>query len=121
TLKSVRIRVPPWAKKSRRHFLSQLRNHRRVKLAKTIQGISIMDKKLIVTTLAVLAFAFGITPRSSAGTDMVEPYSAPARTYNYGPPPPRPVVYAPPVRFGVFFGPGCGWGPRVAFSRRRRI
>ena len=50
--------------------------------------------------------------------DMVEPYRAPARSYNYAPPPPpRPVVYFPPVRFGVAIGPPFGfYGPGSVFS-----
>ena len=44
--------------------------------------------------LAVFAFGFGTALRSNAGTDMVEPYRAPAPSYNYAPPPPpRPVFY----------------------------
>jgi hypothetical protein len=82
-----------------------------------------MKKKLVLITLAVFAFAFGTAPRSNAGTDMVEPYRVPARTYNYAPPPPpRPVVYVPPVRFGVFIGPGYGYyGPRFGFFGGRRF
>jgi hypothetical protein len=74
----------------------------------------IMGKKLIVITLAVFAFAFGCVLRSNAGTEMIEPYRAPARTYSYvPPPPPRPVLYFRPPTFGVFFGPGFGYyGPR---------
>ena len=69
-----------------------------------------MGKKCFVIALAVSAFVFGTTVRSNAGTDMVEPYRAPAPRYNYAPPPPpRPVFFAPPVRVGVFFGPGFGY------------
>ena len=59
-----------------------------------------------------------LSARSNAGTDMVEPYRAPARSYNYAPPPPpRPVVYVPPVRFGVAIGPPFGfYGPGSVFS-----
>lgn len=79
-----------------------------------------MGKKIIVTALAVFAFAFGAAFRSHAGTDMVEPYRAPAQNYNYAPPPSRPVVYVPPVRFGVFIGPRWGYyGPRYGFVRGR--
>ena len=67
-----------------------------------------MGKKSFVIALAVFAFGFGSALRSNAGTDMVEPYRAPAPTYNYAPPPPRPVVYVPPVRFGVVVGPAFG-------------
>jgi hypothetical protein len=74
-----------------------------------------MGKKIVIMTLAMFAFGFGSALRSNAGTDMVEPYRAPARTYNYAPPP-RPVVYAPPVRVGFFIGPGFRpWGPRFGF------
>ena len=69
-----------------------------------------MGKKCFVIALAVSALVFGSAVRSNAGTDMVEPYRAPAPSYNYAPPPPpRPVFFAPPVRVGVFFGPGFGY------------
>ena len=76
-----------------------------------------MGKKCFVIALAVFAFGFGTALRSNAGTDMIEPYRAPAPTYNYAPPPPRPVVYVPPVRFGVFIGPAFGgyYGPRFGY------
>ena len=76
-----------------------------------------MGKKSFVIALAVFAFGFGSALRSNAGTDMVEPYRAPAPAYNYAPPPPRPVVYVPPVRFGVFVGPAFGgyYGPRFGY------
>jgi hypothetical protein len=75
-----------------------------------------MGNKIIVMILGALVFAFGTASRSNAGTDTVEPYRAPAQTYNYAPPPPRPVVYAPPVRVGFFIGPGYGfYGPRFGF------
>ena len=52
-----------------------------------------MGKKCLVVALAMFAFGFGTALRSNAGTDMVEPYQAPARSYNYAPPPPpRPVA-----------------------------
>jgi hypothetical protein len=74
-----------------------------------------MARKFIVTLLAMFAFLLGFALRSNAGTDMVEPYRAPAPTYNYAPPPPpRPVVYVPPVTFGVAVGPAF-WGPRFGF------
>jgi hypothetical protein len=84
---------------------------------------SIMGKKCFVMALAVSAFVFGTTVRSNAGTDMVEPYRAPAPSYNYAPPPPpRPVFFVPPVRVGFFFGPGPGWyGPRYGFFGGRRF
>jgi len=71
--------------------------------------------------LALFAFGFGTVVRANAGTDMVEPYQAPS--YNYAPPPrPRPVFFVPPVRVGVFFGPGFGWyGPRYGFYGAHRF
>jgi hypothetical protein len=81
-----------------------------------------MEKKFILTTFAVFVFVFATAPRSNAGTDMIEPYRAPARTYNYAPPPPRPVVFVPPVTFGVAIGPGYGfYGPRFGFFRGPRF
>jgi hypothetical protein len=72
-----------------------------------------MGKKLIVIASAVLALGFVSVPRSNAGTEMIEPYSAPRPAYNYAPPPPRPVFYAPRPIFGVAVGPAYGfYGPR---------
>jgi hypothetical protein len=69
-----------------------------------------MGKQFIVITLAVLAFTFATALRSNAGTDMIEPYRAPAPSYNYAPPPPpRPVFYVPPPVFGVVVAPGIGY------------
>jgi hypothetical protein len=88
---------------------------------------SVMGKKWFVMALAVLAFAFGTALRSNAGTDMIEPYQAPAQNYNYAPPPPpppRPVLFVPPVRIGVFFGPGFGYGyygPRYGYHGAHRF
>ena len=84
-----------------------------------------MGKKCFVMALAVFAFGFGTALRSNAGTDMIEPYRAPAPSYNYAPPPPpRPVFYVPPppVRVGVVIGPGFGYyGPRYGFYGSRRF
>jgi len=76
-----------------------------------------MGKKCFVIALVVFAFGFGTALRSNAGTDMIEPYRAPAPSYNYAPPPPpRPVAFFPPVRIGVFFGPGFGYyGPGYGY------
>jgi hypothetical protein len=71
-----------------------------------------MGKKLTVIALAVIGFAFGSALRSNAGTEVIEPYRAPAPRYNYAPPPPppRPIVYAPPLPvFGVVVGPRFGY------------
>jgi len=83
-----------------------------------------MGKKIIVTALAVFAFGFGASQRSNAGTEMIEPYRAPAPTYNYAPPPPRPVLYVPPppVRVGVVVAPGFGYyGRGYGFYGARRF
>jgi hypothetical protein len=81
-----------------------------------------MGKKLIVIALAVFAVGFGSALRSNAGTEMIEPYRAPAPTYNYAlPPPPRPIFYAPPV-VGVVVAPTYGYyGPRFGFYGGRRF
>ena len=71
--------------------------------------------------LAVFALGFGTALRSNAGTDMIEPYRAPAPSYNYAPPPPRPVFFVPPVRVGVVIGPAFGYyGPRYGFYGAHR-
>ena len=82
-----------------------------------------MGKKSIVITLAVFAFGFGSALRSNAGTDMIEPYNAPAPTYNYAPPPPpRPVLYVPPPVVGVVIDPGYGYyGPRFGVYGSHRF
>jgi len=85
----------------------------------------IMGKILIVTALAVFAFAFGSALRSNAGTEMVEPYRAPAPRYNYAPPPPprpRPVFYVRPPVFGFVIAPGIGYyGRGYGFYGGRRF
>jgi hypothetical protein len=70
-----------------------------------------MGRKIIVIALAAFAFGFGFALRSNAGTEVIEPYRAPVPRYNYAPPPPpRPIVYAPPVPvFGVIVGPRYGY------------
>jgi len=79
-----------------------------------------MWKKFSVTALAVFAFGFVLAPRSNAGTEIVEP-RAPAPRYNYAPPPPRPVYYAP-VPVGVVVYPTFRrFGPRFAFFSHRRF
>jgi hypothetical protein len=82
-----------------------------------------MGTKRNVTALAMLAFGFGFALCSNAGTDTIEPYRAPATTYNYAPPPARPVFYAPPpVAFGVAVGPGYRYyGPRFRWYGPRRF
>ena len=83
-----------------------------------------MGKKIIVTAaLAVLAFGFGSAQRSNAGTEVIEPYNAPAPTYNYAPPPPRPIYYAPPPPVGVVVvRPAYGYyGPRFGAYRAHRF
>ena len=81
-----------------------------------------MGKKLAVIASAVLALGFATVPRSNAGTEMIEPYSAPRPAYSYAPPPPRPVFYPPPPVVGVFVGPGFGYyGPRFAAYHAHRF
>src|SRR5439155_589434 len=85
------------------------------------EGITIMWKKFNVTVLAVFAFGFASALRSSAGTEVVEPYRAPAPAYNYAPPPP---VYYPPPAFGVAVYPAFGFGfrgPRFGVFGVRRF
>src|SRR5438034_7779927 len=98
-------------------------------IAETTRGKSIMKKKLIVIALAVFAFGFGSAMRSNAGTEVIEPYRAPAPRYNYAPPPPppRPIFFAPPLPvFGVVIGPrygyygrGYGYYGRAYYGARR--
>jgi hypothetical protein len=81
-----------------------------------------MGRKIIVIALAVLAFGFAAAPRSNAGTEMIEPYRAPAQTYNYAPPPPRPVFYAPAPVVGVVVAPAYRYyGPRFGFYGAHRF
>jgi hypothetical protein len=82
-----------------------------------------MGKKCFVMALVVFTFGFGAALRSNAGTDMIEPYRAPAPSYNYAPPPPpRPVLYIRPPVFGVVVGPGYGYyGPRFGFYGGHRF
>jgi hypothetical protein len=80
-----------------------------------------MGRKIIVIALAVFAFGFASAMRSNAGTEVIEPYRAPAPRYNYAPPPPRPIVYAPPLPiFGVVVGPRVGYyGSGYGYYGRR--
>jgi hypothetical protein len=82
-----------------------------------------MGKKIIVIGLVVLAFGFASVLRSNAGTEMIEPYTASAPTYNYAPPPPpRPVLYAPPPVVGVVVAPAYRYyGPRFGFYGAHRF
>jgi hypothetical protein len=71
-----------------------------------------MGKKRMAIGLAVFALGFGTALRLNAGTDMIEPYRAPAPAYNYAPPPPpppRPVAFLPPPVVGVVVAPGFGY------------
>jgi hypothetical protein len=88
-------------------------------IRETTEGITIMWKKFNVTVLAVLAFGFASALRLNAGTEVVEPYRAPAPTYNYAPP--APVYYAPPA-VGVAVYPAFGfYGPRFGVFGVRRF
>ena len=81
-----------------------------------------MGKKIVVMVLAVFAFGFGSALRSNAGTEMIEPYGAPGMTYNYAPPPPRPVLYVPPPVVGVVVAPAyVHYGPRFGVYRGHRF
>ena len=71
-----------------------------------------MGKKRMAIGLAVFALGFGTALRLNAGTDLIEPYRAPAPAYNYAPPPPpppRPVAFLPPPVVGVVVAPGFGY------------
>lgn len=84
----------------------------------TTGGYLIMAKKFIVATFAVFAFAFGLVVSSNAGTDVVPGYGAPAPAYNYAPPPPRPIYYAPRPPVNVLVFPAYGYyGPRFGVHR----
>ena len=74
-----------------------------------------MEKKLTVIASAVLVLGFASVPRSNAGTEMIEPYSAPASTYNYALLPGRDVLrsssvswYRRPPGFCVLQTARCG-------------
>src|SRR5438094_10350395 len=64
-------------------------------IGQTTGGL-LMGKKLIVMASAVFAFGFALALRSNAGTEMIEPYRAPAATYGYARSPLRPIYYASP-------------------------
>ena len=79
------------------------------------EGYPIMGKKLMVIALAVFAFGVASAVRSNAGSEMIEPYSAPASTYNYAPLPGRDVLrsssvswYRRPPGFCVLQTARCG-------------
>jgi hypothetical protein len=81
-------------------------------IGQTTQRDMNMAKKLTFTALVVLAFGFGTAPLLKAGTEVIEPYRAPAPAYNYAPPlpPPRPVVFvAPRPVVGVVVAPAFGY------------
>jgi hypothetical protein len=102
--------------------LQQLRSDRWVQSAKQQKGYPIMAKKIILMASMVLGFGFASAQRSNAGTEMVEPYTAPAPTYNYAPPPPRPVYYAPPPPVSVVVYPAFRYyGPRFGFYGAHRF
>ena len=70
--------------------------------------------RLIVTALAV----FGFAVCSNAGTEVIDGYGTPAPRYNYAPPPPRPVYYAPVPPVNVLIFPAYGYcGPRFGVHR----
>ncbi|MGB9475090.1 MAG: hypothetical protein WCE87_08480 [Candidatus Udaeobacter sp.] len=79
-----------------------------------------MGKKFAVMALTVLAFGFASCPRLNAGTEMIEPYRAPAPIYNYAPP--RPVVYVPLPVLGAVVAPGYRYyRPRFGFYGAHRF
>jgi hypothetical protein len=82
-----------------------------------------MWKKSIVIALAFFVFGFASVLRSNAGTEIVEPYGAPAPTYNYAPPPPppRPIFYVPPPVVGVVVAPTYYYGPRFGYYSAHRF
>jgi hypothetical protein len=94
-------------------FSWKLRSRPWVKSAEPTRGRTTMGKQFIVIVSAVFVFWFGSALRSNAGTDMIEPYRAPAPTYNYAPPPPppppRPILYVPPPVVGVVVAPAFGY------------
>src|SRR5438874_12700685 len=92
-------------------------------IGQTTRGL-LMGKNVIEIASAVFAFGFALALRSNAGTEMIEPYRAPAPTYGYAPPPPppRPIYYAPPPVVGVVVAPTYGYyGPRFGFYRGHRF
>jgi len=84
-----------------------------------------MWKKSVVIVLAMFAFGFGSALRSNAGTEVIEPYRAPAPSYNYAPPPPpppRPIFFVPPPIVGVIVGRPYGYyGPRFGYYGAHRF
>ena len=79
-----------------------------------------MAKKIILIISMVLVFEFASAQRSNAGTEMIEPYSAPAPSYHYAPP--RPVYYVPPPPVSVVVYPRIGYfAPRFGFYGAHRF
>ena len=80
-----------------------------------------MAKKIILIASMVLGFGFASAQRSNAGTEMVEPYTAPAPTYNYAPPPPRRSTTLLLHRLGLSFIRPLAIGPRFGFFGAHRF
>jgi hypothetical protein len=85
-----------------------------------------MNTKYLAVVLAIFAFGFAAAPGSNAGTEVIQDYSGSAPTYNYAPPPPRPIYYAPPLpvpvvaypTYGYYARPFGYYGSRRVFVRR---
>ena len=77
--------------------------------------------------IAMAALAFGFTPQSKAGTDMIIDNSAqaPPPRYNYVPPPPVVYYAPPPVRvvvaptYGYYARPARVFGYHRVYGHRR--
>ena len=74
-----------------------------------------MWQKSLVLLLVILGMASA--PRARAGTEMVEPDTAPAPRYNYAP---RPVYYPRPL-IGVAVYPRFGYYPRPFYYGHRHF
>jgi hypothetical protein len=74
-------------------------------------------RKISVIVMGIVALGIAVVPATNAGTEVIAPYSAPAPSYNYAPPP-RPIYYAPPPPVNVLIFPAYGYyGPRFGVSR----
>jgi len=105
-------------------FVLQLRHPWPGSIRQTTR-VLIMNKKYVATAMAIFAFGFFAAPNSNAGTEVIQDYGGSGPTYNYAPPPPRPVYYAPPPvivypTYAYYARPFGYYGAHRVFVRHHR-